>query len=45
MGKKRDHANGSQGDKSVKKSKIYCAICAGKHSEDKCKHKMYNKSS
>ena len=42
-GKKRDQ--GSQGDKSTKKSKIYCAICAGKHHEDKCKLKMFTKSS
>ena len=26
------------------KVKIYCAICAGKHSEDKCPNKTFSKS-
>ena len=26
------------------KAKIYCAICAGKHTEDKCPNKTYSRS-
>jgi len=32
------------GNKGASKVKIYCAICAGKHSEDKCPNKTYSRS-
>lgn len=44
-GKKRDYGgDANQGDKSGKKRKIYCAICAGKHTEERCPNKMFSKS-
>lgn len=42
-GDKKRGDNGP-GDKSGKKTKIYCAICAGRHVEEKCPNKMYSKS-
>jgi len=32
------------GGKGNAKAKIYCAICAGKHTEEKCPNKIYNRS-
>jgi hypothetical protein len=44
-GKKKDsQGNFIQGDKSGKNRKLYCAICAGKHTEEKCPNKMFSKS-
>lgn len=33
-----------QGVMSAREKQIYCAICAGKHSEVKCPNKVYSKN-
>lgn len=33
-----------QGVMSAKERQVYCAICAGKHSEAKCPNKVYSKN-